>query len=197
MTAKLLLIATLSLTLVATAAAQHGQGSRGGQQSQGRGSMAGQQQSTMGQQAGQGQMNRQKVQANNQQRQQLQTCTESTERLRNRIRQMARISVKQPLTADQAKLWREQLQQEMQQMTQDQEQLNTSLTEEQKTATKEETKTIQDTTEKLDQLADAVEMELALENPDPEKVKETAKKMESEINRIRSEQKKMQSVLTE
>lgn len=192
-----LVIATLGVILVATASAQHGQGNRGGQQG-GRGSMAGPQGTTMGQQAGgQGQASRQKVQASKEQRQQLQTCTESTERLRSRIRQMARISGKQPITADQAKQWREQLRLEMQEMTQNQEQLNSSLTDEQKAATQEETKTIQDTTEKLDQMADAVDMELALEDPDPVKVKQTAQKMESEVNRVRNEQKKLQTVLSE
>jgi hypothetical protein len=187
----------LGLILATTAAAQHGQGH--GQQGQGqRPPTAGSQGSTGSAGGSQTQMRDQqrlKIQATDQQQQQLKTCSQSVERLRSRVRQMSRISSSQKIAAEQAKQWREQLRAEMEAMNQEQERLVSGLTTEQKSAVQTQTKEMETSRTRLDDMAEAVEMELALEEPDPAKVQQTAKQMETEVNRIRTQQKKLENEL--
>lgn len=200
MKGRILFQVGLGLLLVASAAAQHGQGNRTGQQGQGRPPMVGSQGSTGragGSQAQMRDQQRLRIHATDQQRQQLQTCSQSAERLRSGVRQMSRISSGQKIGSEQAKQWREQLRTELANMNQEHERLVNGLTSEQKSAVQTQTKEMQTSRTRLDDMAEAVEMELALDAPDPAKVRQTAKQMETEVNRIRAQQKTLETELIE
>jgi hypothetical protein len=175
--------------------AQH----RGGGQQQSHGQPGGQQGMPGQSQPGQDQQmhtpQQLRIHASTQQQQQFRTCTKATEKFRNRIRKMARISTGKPIEPAEAKEWREQVRAELQAMTEEQTQFEQGLSEEQKTAVQENTKEVQMSREQLEQLSEDLDMELALENPDAAKVKATAREMEMAVNRIRSQQQKIANEL--
>ena len=191
--------AGLGLILVTAAAAQHGQGH--GQQGQGqRPPTAGSQRvpgSGGGSQTQMRDQERLRIRATDQQQKQLQNCSQSAERLRSRVRQMSRISAGQKIGSERAKQWREQLGTELANMNQEHERLMNGLSSEQRSAVQIQTKEMQTSRTRLNDIAEAVEIELALDAPDPAKVRETAKQMESEVDRIRAQQKKLHAQLIE
>jgi hypothetical protein len=191
---KRVLVLGLSLLLAGSAFAQRrGQGMQQGNPSAGRGSQAGMGNRGMGQ--GMGDQQRLRIHATDQQRQQSKTCTQSMDRVRTRLRTMARIKQNQPISSEQASQWREQLRNDIQTMNQEQSNLMNGLTPEQQDATKNRTQQMQMTREQLEKMSEALDMELALEAPDPVKVRQQAREMESAVNRIRNQQQQFNNDL--
>lgn len=189
------LVCFTAACLMGSGLAQH----RGGGQQQGHGQPGGQQGMPGQSQPGQDQQmhtpQQLRIHASTQQQQQFRTCTKATEKFRNRIRKMARISSGKQIEPAEAKEWREQVRAELQAMTEEQTQFEEGLSEEQRTAVQENTKEVQMSREQLEQLSEDLDMELALENPDAAKVKATAREMEMAVNRIRSQQQKIANEL--
>ncbi len=130
-----------------------------------------------------------------QQMQQSRTCTQSMERVRKQLRTMSRISKTQPIRAGQASQWREQLRNNVQTMNQEQTGLMNGLNPEQQEAVRNRNQELQTTREQFQQMSEALEMELALEAPDPAKVREQAREMESAMNKIRTQQQQFNNDL--
>lgn len=117
------------------------------------------------------------------------------ERVRKQLRTMSRISTNQPLTSEQAAEWRQQLRNNVQTMNQEQTNLMNGLSPEQQEAVRNRTQQMQATREQFQQMSEALDMELALEAPDPAKVHKQAREMESAANRIRTQQQQFNNDL--
>ncbi len=188
------LVLGLSLLFGGSAFAQRrGPGGMQGNPSAGRGSQAGMSNRGTGQQM---QMHdRMRIHASDQQLQQSRTCTQSMERVRTRLRTMARIKQNQPISSEQASQWREQLRNDVRTMNQEQSNLMNSLTPDQQDATRNRTQQMQTSREQLEKMSEALDMELSLEAPDPAKVRQQAREMESTANKIRTQQQQLNNDL--
>lgn len=190
------LVLGLSLLLAGSAFAQRrGPGGMQGNPSAGRGSQAGMSNRGTGQQMQMRDQQRMRIHASDQQLQQSRTCTQSMERVRTRLRTMARIKQSQPISSEQASQWREQLRNDVRTMNQEQSNLMNSLTPEQQDATRNRTQQMQMTRERLEKMSDALDMELALESPDPVKVRQQAHEMETTLNKVRTQQQQLNNDL--
>lgn len=191
------LVGGLMICLIAPALAQRGQGGRsgGGQQGgQGQGARMGQP-SGMGQGIQSHTRQHSRIHANDQQQKQFQTCTQSTQRVRSRVQSMARLSSGQKIGSGEAMQWREQVRAEMQTMRQAHDSLITSLSDEQKLALQTRTQQMEASRNRLEQFSEVLDMELALEAPDPVKVKQTAREVETATTELQSRQREMGSDL--
>jgi chromosome segregation ATPase len=193
MKVRVFLVAALAISLTLPALAQ-----RGGKGRQGMGQPSGQGQSGMGQQGAgqdmQSQMRdqqRARLHATTQQHQRFKNCTQSTNQVRSRVRTMARLGKGKQISSEEASQWREQLRNELQTMTRAQEEFINSLSEEQKSAVQDQTKEMAKEQNQLEQLSEELDMQLALETPDTEQVKQSAGKMEKTTAQLQSQQKKL------
>jgi ketosteroid isomerase-like protein len=195
-----LLVLALSFVLASSAFAQRrGAGGMQGNQSAGKGQSTGMGNRGAGQQSQQQtQMQdrqRLRIHASDQQQQQSRTCTQSMDRVRTQLRTMSRISKNQAISSGQASQWREQLRNDIQTMNQEQTRLTNGLTPEQQDAVKNRTQQMQTTREQLQQMSEALEMELAMEAPDPVKVRQQAREMDTAMNKIRTQQQQFNNDL--
>ncbi len=108
---------------------------------------------------------------------------------------MSRISKTQPIGSGQAKQWREQLRNNMQTMNQEQTNLMNDLSPEQQEAVRNRTQQMQMSREQFQRMSEALEMELTLEAPDPAKVRQQAREMESTAKKIRTQQQQFNNDL--
>jgi transposase-like protein len=108
---------------------------------------------------------------------------------------MARIKQNQPISSEQASQWREQLRDDIQTMKQEQMNQMNGLSPEQQEATRDRTQQMQMTREQLEKMSEALDMELAMEAPDPVKVRQQAREMESAVNKIRTQQQQLNNDL--
>ena len=111
------------------------------------------------------------------------------QRVRTQLRTMSRLSKTQTISPEQASQWREQLRNNVQTMTQEQANLVNGLTPEQHEAVRSRTQQMQTTREQFQQMSEALDMELALDSPNPAKVRQQAREMESAMNTLRSQQR--------
>lgn len=193
-----LLVMSLALLLAASAFGQRrGSGGMQGNQS-GRGAQSMGNRGTGQQMQTQNQMRdrqRLRLHTTDQQMQQSRTCTQSMDRVRTRLRTMSRISKTQPISSTQASQWREQLRNDVQTMNQEQTNLMNGLSPEQQEAVKNRSQQMQTTREQFQQMSEALDTELTLEAPDPVKVRQQAREMESAMNKIRTQQQQFNNDL--
>ncbi len=130
-----------------------------------------------------------------QQMQQSRTCAQSMDRVRTQLRTMSRISKTEPIGSGQAKQWREQLRNNVQTMNQEQTNLMNGLSPEQQEALRDRNQQMQTTREQFQRMSEALDMELALDSPDPAKVRQQAREMDSAMNKIRSQQQQFNNDL--
>lgn len=193
---RALVIFTMCFLLIGTVFAQRGAGAAGmqgtgqgqGTQQQNRGQM-GSPGAGMGKQgSGMGTQSRMRVQATDQQRQRVKSCTQSTERIRQRTRQMSKAAKSGTITAEQAKLWQEELQNEIQLMNQEQEELMASLTEEQKTAAQNTLKEMDKSKIGLLKSVELLDNELIAPELNREKIRDRARETERAANELKKDQ---------
>ncbi len=192
---SLFLAALLGMFSVPTLWAQgHGAGGmQGGQRQQGMSGMQrGQNQSPgMGAQLGQQNRQRMRVHATQQQQQQYRTCTQSMERVRSRIREMARLSKSQPLNREQAQQLHQQLRNELQTMQQQREQLMTGLDQEQKAAVQNRAQQMNQAQMDLDSFSEALGFELNQVDPNRDKVREQVRNLERSSKQLQQQQREV------
>lgn len=194
MTHKLLVLGFTLMVAASMYGQRRGSGGMQGNQSAGRGAQSmstggsGQQMQIRDQQ-------RLRLHTTDQQMQQSRTCTQSMERVRTRLRTMSRISKTQPISSAQASQWREQLRNDVQTMDQEHTRLMNGLSPEQQDAVRNRAQQMQATREQFQNMSEALEMELALEAPEPAKVRQQALEMESAVNKIRTQQQQLNNDL--
>ncbi len=190
---KILLVSAICLLFAASSFGQRHSGGGGMQRNQSPGM------GQRGQGQGQGQQmqarDQIRVHATGQQQMQSRTCTQSMQRVRTRLRTMSRISTSQPLSKEQANEWREQLRNEIQVMNREQQNLVNGLNPEQKNAVQKQTQQMQMTQQDFEKLSDALDMELALESPDPAKVRDQSRQMEKSLTKLRNQQQQISTEL--
>ncbi len=193
---RYLYILVVSVLLLATMAFAQGRpgGMQGQGQGQGRSGAMGGQGGAMGPTATAGTAStpeRQRIRATDQQRQQLRQCDQTMEQVRNQLREMARISRGQTITAQQTARWREQLRNQLQTISQQQESLRASLTQEQTSALADRLIRLQQDRERLETMSDALGFMLEAEQPDPSRVREQSQQMEKVANQVRTQQQNL------
>jgi chromosome segregation ATPase len=151
----------------------------------------------MGQQAPpqQGQQQRQRTRATQQQQQQYRVCTDAMNRVRSRIREMARLAAAQALDVEQMQLLEEQLRSELQAMAQEQAQLTADLSEEQKSAAQDQLGKIAKGQEDLESFSEALGFELEQANLDEAQVREQVKKLDAAAKQLQKQQQELGSEL--
>lgn len=138
---------------------------------------------------------RQRMRATDQQRQQLRECDQTMQQVHGQLREMARTSAGYGLSSQQAEHWREQLRNQMHVMTQQQETLRANLSPEQTTAVADRLRKLQQDTERLQMMSDALGLELDAEQPDANQIREQSQQMEKVANQVRTQQQKLSSDL--
>ncbi len=168
----------------------HGTGGMGGQRSMGsqQGSMAGQQDRMRDQQ-------QQRIHATTQQRQQIRDCTQSTSRLRKQVRDMSRLKAGGAVNAAQAKQWREQLRNEIRNMNQEQERMVSGLSPEQRAATQNQVQQMEQSRERLQKMSDSLGLALEEDAVSGDKVREQARDLQTELDRLRDQQRDFENQL--
>lgn len=198
---KLLVLSVALLLLGSNAFAQRRgssgmQGGQSGQGQRGSGAQPGQgQPADSGSGTGGGDQQRIRIHATDRQQQQLKSCTQSTERIRTRTREMSRLG-KGTLTAEQAQVWREQIQNELQTMNQNYDDLMASLTEEQKSASQDKVKKVEESRSQLLEVADLLEDELIAPELDQNEVQEKARKTEKAAAKLKKTQTELSELFT-
>jgi hypothetical protein len=168
-------------------------GMQGGQGHQGMpGMQRGQNQSpTMGGQMGQQDRQRMRIHATSQQQTQYRTCTQSMDRVRSQIREMARASNGKTMNRQQMQQLHQQLRSELQSMQQTREQLMTGFDDEQKTAVQNRAQNMIHTQSDLDYFSDALGFELNQAELNTSKIREHVRKMEHTAQELQQEQRDM------
>lgn len=185
--------ATLLILITSSAAQRHGGNA-------GTPGLSGQR---AGSQQGQGQMGtggardeqRLRIHATDQQRQQLRDCTQSADRIRNRARDMARLSKNATITPKQAQQWREQLQNELQSITRNQEQLMAGLSEEQRIASQQNIEQMEQARTQLLRLAELLDDELIAPELQQNRIREQARDAERAADQLKNHQNELAAQL--
>jgi hypothetical protein len=194
-TERKLIVVFVVLFIAAAMQAQRGAGRGTG--GSGQGQMSRQQQGTQQQGSNQEpsmrsqQQMRVQSQATDRQRTAMRQMVTATKQLRTELREMTHLKSGQQVGADQAKLWRERIQTQLEALQQQQQLLLTSLTEDQQSWVEDD---IQQLTQSTSGLVDKLEMldvALAEEELDEQAIKDAAKKADDQTKKVASEEKQI------
>ncbi len=181
------------LTLAVPLVMAQGRRSGGGMQGQGG-------QGSAGMQGGQnqppgmgGQTDRQRMRSHVTQPQQSQyrTCTQSMDRVRSRIREMARLTKSQSIDAQQALQLNEQLRNSLEIMQKEQEELAAGLDDEQKATAQDRLLEMARNQEQLEAFSETLGFELEQASLDEEKVRDQVRKMDRTSKQLQQEQREL------
>jgi chromosome segregation ATPase len=192
---SIITVATLVFSLAAFGQGRQQGGSNGAGNMGRQQTMGGQQGSMAGQQDRMRDQQQQRIHATTQQRQQIHDCTQATSQLRKQVRDMSRVKAGGTISADQAKQWREQLRNEVRNMNQEQERMFSGLTPEQRTATQDQVQQMEQSRERLQKMSDALGLALEEDAVNADKVRTQARDMQTELDRLRDQQRTFQDQL--
>jgi hypothetical protein len=166
---------------------------QGGQGRQGmQGMQRGQNQSPgMGGQMGQQDRQRMRIHATDHQQAQYRTCTQSMDRVRSRIREMARLTKGQAIDRQQVHNLRQQLRNELQTMQQEQERLTQAFDNEQKAAVQNRVQQITQQQNDLEVFSDALGFELDQAELDRDKLRDQIRKLDRTSKELQQQQRDM------
>jgi hypothetical protein len=192
-----LALATVSLWAAGTLLfGQRGGGGRGGAGGpRGPQSTMGEPHGPMQQQAGMSEQQRQRIRANDAQREQYRITKETTSRVRTRAHEMLRLAKAAKLNLAECRSVYASLQNEIQLMQQEHEQLIVGLSEEQKAATRATDKEIDADLKELDVWAEAMDEELKESSPDPKQVRLQARAIEKSAKELEKKYRRLDSAL--
>lgn len=180
------------LCLAALPLLAQGRGSGGMQGGQGRQGMPGMQRGqNQGGQIGQQDRQRMRIHATQDQRTQYRNCKQSMQRVRSRIREMARLTKNQAINRQQLQQIHEQLRSELQSMQQQQETLRSGFDEEQKAAVQELTLQMNHSQMDLDSFSEALAFERNQVDANPDRVREQVRKMDRTSKKLEQQQREM------
>lgn len=180
------------LCLAALPLLAQGRGSGGMQGGQGRQGMPGMQRGqNQGGQIGQQDRQRMRIHATQDQRTQYRNCKQSMQRVRSRIREMARLTKNQAINRQQLQQIHEQLRSELQSMQQQQETLRSGFDEEQKAAVQELTLQMNHSQMDLDSFSEALAFERNQVDANPDRVREQVRKMDRTSKQLEQQQREM------
>jgi hypothetical protein len=189
-TRRVLLVAAAFLFASPAIAAQ-GRPSGGGQRGQ-KPATAGQQQGQANQQQG-GQGTRQRIQATDQQRDQLRTCTQTTDRIREQARDMDRLARSSTFDAGKVRQQRDQIRDQLRTMEQEHQRLMNGMSEDQKQALRTRTEQMNQIRERVNNQLGRLDEELGKPNPNAKQVSKTAEQISREMNQWKSQYRAMES----
>jgi chromosome segregation ATPase len=183
--------------LFATSISAQAQG-RGGGQSKGRTTTAGQagrgQSGKQGQQGQQGgTQDRKRIQATDQQRDQLRTCTSSADRIRQQAREMANTASGAGFKVDQARQQRDQLREQIQTMQQEHERLVQGLSQEQKAQLQERIRVMDQQHARVRNQLQAMDQEFGQAQPNGKRISQQARETERAMNEWQKQYRNMSS----
>lgn len=195
---SLVFLAAFVLAVPLACAQGKGGGGQGRPQGQGQGQGQGQAQGQQGQQGrgsemGKGTMQRDRIRATNQQRNQIKTCDQSMDRVRTRARDMAQAAGGKNFNADQARQQRSQLRNEVQTMEQEHARLIQDLSAEQREAFQDQIRSMDQNRERIHTRLQEMEQELAGAGPNGKRVAEQARAIEREMKEWQKTNRKMAS----
>ncbi len=187
-------IALVGLGVVPLLLAQ-GRGS-GGMQGGGRQSMQGMQRGQnqspgMSGQMGQQDRQRMRIHATQQQQQQYRTFTQSMDRVRSRVREIARSTQRGNFDRSQMQQLRQQFRTELQTMQQGQEQLTAGFTNEQQAAVQNHVQEMNRSQANLESYFDALGYELDQVNPNPDRMRAQVRNMDRASKELQQQQRDM------
>ncbi len=133
---------------------------------------------------------RSRIHINLQQQGQYQTCTQSTERVRNTVREMARVTKGQSIDG-QLRQVHEQLRNELQTMQQDRERLKASLGDEQRAQLQGHLQAITRSQEQLEASSVALGQTLNEANTDTARVRDQIQKMDRTSKELQRQQREL------
>lgn len=157
-----------------------------------------QQRPTTGQRQGQttsgrGTMDRQRIRATDQQRDQLRDCTQTADRIREQARDMDRLTRSKTFEAAKARQQRDQIREQLRTMEQQHQQLMNGMSQEQQAALRNRVERMSQIRERVNNQLGRLNEELAKPDPNGKQVRKTAQQLEKEMNRWKSQYRSMES----
>jgi hypothetical protein len=142
-------------------------------------------------QMGQQDRQRMRVHATEKQQAQNRTCTQSMERVRTRVREIARATKGQPLNRQEMQRLHQQLRSELRTMQSEREELLSGLDDEQKAAVQNRVQEMNHLQMDLDSFSEALGFELDQLEPNPGRLREQARNLERTAKQLQQEQRDM------
>lgn len=184
-----LAVMALALALPVLAAQRGGSGRQGG----------GGQRPSAGQQRGQGPSTsssgtttRQRIRANDQQRDQLRTCTQTADRIRQQARDMDRLAGGKTFDAGKARQQRDHIREQLRTMEQENTRLMNGMSQEQQAALRTRIQQTERIRQNVNARLGELDERLRNSSPNAKQVRESARQIEREMNQWESQYRAME-----